>query len=299
MFNVTVQSSTGFESNIWKADRQFVPSGSEQNWHIWSTNKQNVKFGEIHKVSDAIDGCCWRECFSHILTIVCADGGCRCNNGILCCPLYWVEGVLSRYPVVPFSGLSSSFQVGVIIRRLRLPGRSGRHWCGAGSRSETLETSWKTRPLLLLLRDTRFPKRRQQQHWVFWRYLWTSWEVVLGWSGRGGLGWSPHRSRSVELSLKNFPHISLFCNTVHLSRFLPGSSSPLPENIWRMSLNIGQGAARVASWDWTQSTWTRPARDAEGGGGQPGSVGNGTLIENDGGEVDVSLFTAYRPSSKT
>ena len=42
-------------------------------------------------------------------------------------------------------------------------------------------------------RDTRFPKRRQQQHWVFWQYLWTSWEVVLGWSGRGGLGWSPHR----------------------------------------------------------------------------------------------------------
>ena len=191
---------------------------------------------------NAIDGCCWRECVSHILTIVCADGGCWCNNGIVCCPLYWGEGVLSRYPVVPFSGLSSSFQVGVIIRRLRLPRRSGRHWCGAGSRSETLETSWKTRPLLLLLRDTRFPKRRQQQHWVFWQYLWTSWEVVLGWSGRGGLGWSPHRSRSVELSLKNFPHISLFCNTVHLSRFLPGSSSPLPENIWRMSLNIGQGA---------------------------------------------------------
>ena len=34
------------------------------------------------------------------------------------------------------------------------------------------------------------------------------------------------------------------------------------------------------------------------GGGQPGPVGNGTLIENDGGEVDVSLFTACRPSAK-
>ena len=247
---------------------------------------------------NAIDGCCWRECVSHILTIVCADGGCWCNNGIVCCPLYWGEGVLSRYPVVPFSGLSSSFQVGVIIRRLRLPGRSGgtdaglaralRHWRPRGKRA-----------LFFFFCETHvFQNVANNSTGCFDNIFGQVGRLCS--DGREGAGWvglHTEVDRSSFLSKTFLTSLS----SATLSTFPASFPAPPPlcrEIFEEWAWTLDKERAGVASWDWTQSTWTRPARDAEGGGGQPGSVGNGTLIENDGGEVDVSLFTAYRPSSK-